>query len=107
MIGHRTRPRSAATIFPALKGQFWKLLLASATGEIFIASDGHQSVRAFVQAGRTGLLVAGFDTGGGDDFFASHFESERRPLHVGTPISDAISFQLSGGAKKHIYALPN
>jgi hypothetical protein len=92
--------------FSSTKRSVLNASLASAAAMISVVSDGQQSVRAFVEDGRTGLLVAGFDTGGGDGFFASHFAAERRPLSVGAQISDAIHLQLSSG-KKHDYALPH
>lgn len=69
--------------------------LASSHGKILIFSDGHQSVRAFVDGERAGLLVTGFHTGGGDGFFATHFAAERQPLEIGSQVSDSIELRLS------------
>jgi hypothetical protein len=60
-----------------------------------VGADGHQSVRAFVDGERTGLLVAGFHTGGGDGFFATHLAAERKPLEINSHISDRIELRLS------------
>jgi len=38
------------------------------------------------------VLVAGFNTGGYDQFFATHYSAERRPLKKGDVIS--ASFRL-------------
>jgi hypothetical protein len=69
--------------------------LASTRGKICMASDGHQSVRAFVDGGRTGLFVTGFHTGGGDGFFSAHFAAERQPLKPGSKLEDAIQLRLT------------
>lgn len=92
--------------FSSTKRSILNASLSGSAGTISVASDGHQSVRAFVEHGWTGLLVAGFDTGGGDGFFAGHFAAERRPLHAGAAISDDILLQLSSGSQQHDYALP-
>jgi hypothetical protein len=41
------------------------------------------------------LLVAGFTTGGGDQFFASHLAVERRPLKKGSVIENAIRMEIN------------
>lgn len=46
-----------------------------------------QSVRAWVDGDCIRLLVAGFNTGGADHFFATHYGSERRPLAEGETVS--------------------
>jgi hypothetical protein len=61
-----------------------------------VLSDGHQSIRAFLQAGdQTGLLVTGFHSGGGEGFFDTHFAAERRPLKPGAKLSDTIQLRLT------------
>jgi beta-galactosidase len=80
--------------FSSTKTGILEASLASARGKISVASDGHQSVRAFVEDGRTGLLVTGFHTGGGDGFFATHFAAERKPLNPGSKIADTILLRL-------------
>jgi hypothetical protein len=81
--------------FSSTKTGILEASLASTRGEISVVSDGHQSVRAFVEAGRTGLLVTGFHTGGGDGFFSTHFAVERKPLNPGAKLSDTIQLRLS------------
>ncbi len=44
-----------------------------------VISNGAQAVRAFVDGPRIGLLVADYNTGGADGFFATHYAAERRP----------------------------
>jgi len=82
--------------FSSTKYSVLEATLASTTAAIRLESDGHQSVRAFLDEQRTGLLVAGFHTGGGDGFFAVHFAGERRPLGAGDRMQDRIRLQLSG-----------
>ena len=69
--------------------------LAGHSHRLWVKSDGHQSVRAFLAGDDAGLLVTGFHTGGGDGFFAGHFAAERRPLQPGTELADTIQLQLS------------
>ena len=45
------------------------------------------AVRAFVDGEKIGLLLAGFNTGGADQFFAMHYAAERKPLTKGEIIS--------------------
>ena len=50
---------------------------------IHIQSDGKHSVRAFKEDDKIGFLIADFNTGGGDLFFAGHHKTEDRPLKSG------------------------
>lgn len=63
------------------------VLSASLTDEsgngLQMVSDGSQSVRAFAEKEKTGLLIATFNTGGGDLFFAGHHKQEDQPLKAG------------------------
>jgi hypothetical protein len=70
--------------------------LADRSNRLRVISDGHQSVRAFLDGNQIGLLVTGFHSGGGDGFFSPHFGAERRPLDPGTILSDTIQLQLDG-----------
>ena len=70
--------------------------LANRSNKLRVISDGHQSVRAFIDRDRAGLLVTGFHSGGGDGFFSVHFAAERKPLNPGTRLSDTIQLRLAG-----------
>lgn len=59
-----------------------------------VASDGSQAVRAFVDGPRIGLLVADYNTGGADGFFAGHYAAERKPLRAGDTISGEVRLEL-------------
>jgi len=69
--------------------------LASRSDRLNVISDGHQSVRAFMDGEQAGLLVTGFHTGGGDGFFGTHFAAERKPLKPGSKLADTIQLQVS------------
>jgi hypothetical protein len=56
-------------------------------------AEGVKAMRAFVDGKRIGLLVAGFNTGGADPFFAPHYASERKPLKKGDVIADKFTFR--------------
>ncbi len=53
---------------------------------LYLSSDNKHSVRAFHENGKIGFLVADFNTGGGDLFFAGHHKTEDRPLKAGDTI---------------------
>lgn len=57
---------------------------------VTMLSGGGQSVRAFVDDGRIGFLVADFNTGGGEGFFSSHYEKDRRPLSRGSTVRGEV-----------------
>ena len=82
--------------FSGTKVAIREAFLAGQSSKLRVLSDGHQSVRAFMDGGQAGLLVAGFHSGGGDGFFSAHFAAERRPLNPGTRLSDVIQLRLEG-----------
>jgi hypothetical protein len=55
-----------------------------------ISPDTRQAVRAWVDGDRIRVLVAAFNTGGYDQFFATHYAAERRPLTKGAAIASAF-----------------
>jgi beta-galactosidase len=63
-----------------------------------VSPDASQSVRAWVDGDRIRLLVAGFNTGGNDHFFDTHYAAERRPLKKGATISSSFKLVLRKGA---------
>ncbi len=92
--------------FSSTKVAIQEASLVDRSDQLRVYSDGHQSVRAFSDSDQFGLLVTGFHTGGGDGFFATHLAAERRPLQVGSAISDEITLQLAADGAGHIHALP-
>lgn len=74
------------------------ILLASLTSEngkgIEVQSDGRHSIRAFRENGRSGLLIADFNSGGGDLFFAGHHQAEDRPLKTSDRMKGSFSVRI-------------
>jgi len=81
--------------FSSTKVAIREASLGDRSSRLRVFSDGHQSIRAFVDGDHTGLLVTGFHTGGGDRFFARHFAAERKSLKLGTQLSDLIELELT------------
>lgn len=69
------------------------LTYADGTG-LHVESDGQQAIRAFVDGGRIGLLIADYATGGADPFFSSHYASDRRPLRAGDRVAGLVRLRL-------------
>jgi hypothetical protein len=69
----------------------WAELLNESSQGIRISSNGEHAVRAWVADTRIQLLVASFFTGGGDMFFASHHQKERKPLKKGDTFRGSLS----------------
>lgn len=61
----------------------WAELANGSNQGVRIESDGSHAVRSWVGEDKIHLLVASFFTGGGDMFFASHHQKERKPLKKG------------------------
>ncbi len=82
--------------FRSTKGRIREAGLSARDGRSFqvVSSDASQSVRAWVDGDRIRLLVAGFNTGGDDHFFDTHYAAERRPLKKGATISSSFRLVL-------------
>jgi hypothetical protein len=81
--------------FCSTKSNITEATLSSQTGSgLSIKSDGKHSVRAFYENGKIGFLVADFNTGGGDLFFAGHHRTEDRPLKSGDSITGSFVLNL-------------
>jgi len=80
--------------FGSTKVGIQEAALAAPWARLQVISDGHQSVRAFLEGERTGLLVTGFHSGGGEGFSGMHFAAERRPLKIGSRLADTIQLWL-------------
>ena len=59
-----------------------------------IQSDGNQHIRAFIDGGKSHLLVANYDTGGADIFLASHYKNERIKIEPGSVVQGSVVLQL-------------
>jgi hypothetical protein len=72
----------------------WAELTDNSGQGIRIVSDGIHAVRAWQGKESIQFLVASFYTGGGDMFFASHHQKERKPLKKGDPFAGSVFLTL-------------
>jgi hypothetical protein len=73
---------------------FWAALSSKRGSGLMLVSDGTRSARAFLDGNRVGWLLADFNTGGGDLFFAAHHRMDDRPLAAGEAIKGSFTVQL-------------
>ncbi|MDR2980930.1 MAG: hypothetical protein LBV12_01640 [Puniceicoccales bacterium] len=81
--------------FRSTKAHIYNASLSNGTTAFVIGSDGTACTRAWVDGDSVKFLVAGFNTGGTDGFFQTHYSKERRPLKAGNKIEG--SFFISVG----------
>ena len=62
---------------------YWASLTDNSNNGFVVLSEADDSFRAFANGDSIGFLVAGFVTGGGDMFYASHLKNERKKLKAG------------------------
>ena len=72
----------------------WSALTAADGRGLLAVSDGRHATRAFLDKDRVGFLVADFNTGGGDMFYAGHHKTFDRPLEKGGAIKGAFRIRL-------------
>ncbi len=72
----------------------WAALSSEKGPGLLLVSDGRQAARAFLDGDRVGWLIADFNTGGGDLFFAGHHKLDDRPLAAGDVIKGSFTVQL-------------
>ncbi len=73
---------------------FWAALTSQKGAGLLLVSDGKHAARAFLDGNRIGWLIADFNTGGGDLFFAGHHKLDDRPLAAGEVIKGSFTVQL-------------
>lgn len=73
---------------------YWAALTNSEGIGIAAVSDGRQSFRSFVKGNSINFLVADYSNGGAEIFFASHLESERRPLKKGDKFEGVVNLKV-------------
>jgi len=78
-------------------GLDWAALTSAKGYGVLLASNGRLAARAFLDGPRIGLLAAGFNTGGGDSFYAPHHQADDRPLAKGDAIKGGFSLRLLAG----------
>jgi hypothetical protein len=81
-------------------GLEWAALSAAGGRGLLVLSDGAPAARAFLDGDRVGWLIAGFTTGGGDLFFASHHKLDDRPLEAGDPVRGSFTVQIASGKRR-------
>ncbi len=88
--------------FIATKMNIRRVLMQNEQGRGFAfwpSTDGPpQALRAWVSPEGIRVLMAGFNTGGADHFFATHYSGERRPIKKGDTIRS--EFTISGTETK-------
>lgn len=75
--------------FRSTKSRIRKASLTNGKASFLVTPSGKspQHVRAWVDGDNIRVLVAGYNTGGADRFFNTHYSGERRPLKQGDTIS--------------------
>jgi len=72
----------------------WAALTSEKGPGLILVSDGKHAARAFLDGNRVGWLLADFNTGGGDLFFAGHHKLDDRPLAAGEVIKGSFTVRL-------------
>ena len=61
---------------------------------ILVNGYGTVSTRTWVEGEMINILIAGFNTGGGDMFFSGYYRDERRPLKPGDEFSGTVDISM-------------
>lgn len=104
-VNHRQKPGHAwaydyhpmgCNDFRATRRNIYHAELCSLKGHgLKVLSDGSQHTRAFIDGGKSHLLIACYDTGGADIFLASHYENERLKIEPGSRVKGSVIVQLT------------
>jgi hypothetical protein len=76
--------------FRSTKMNFTLAILTNGSEKVVARSDGSQSVRCWLDGGKTNLLVASYSNMGAEGFFRGHAEQTDRPLKPGDSISGTV-----------------
>jgi beta-galactosidase len=79
---------------------YWASLTGVNGTGIAVLSDGNSSFRSFVNGGSISFLVADYSNGGAEIFFASHLESERKPLKKGDKFEGEVRLKIVTSKKE-------
>ena len=93
------RPTGAGTLSQPrsrIAGAFGAEPLSQSRSRI---AHAYGAARAFIDGDRIGWLIAGFNTGGGDIFFAPHHRMDDRPLAKGDEIKGRFGLRLLAGRR--------
>ncbi|MBK7710060.1 MAG: glycoside hydrolase family 2 [Bacteroidales bacterium] len=81
--------------FRSTKNNVYWAALTNADGiGIAAISDGTASYRSWVKGNSVNFLIADYSNGGAEIFFASHLESERRPLNRGDKFEGLVTLKI-------------
>ena len=81
--------------FRATRRNIYQVKLHAEEGYgIEIDSDGSQHSRAFIDGGKSHLLIAGYDTGGADIFLSAHYEKDRIKIKPGMDLTGGLIMRL-------------
>lgn len=82
--------------FRSTKANIYHAALSNKAGaELAVYSDGSQSARCWIDGNKTRFLIAEYNGGGSDYFFASYYAMERRPLAIGSELKGVIHLRLT------------
>lgn len=73
---------------------YWAALTGPVGAGIIAVSEGKQSFRSYVNGNKINFLVADYSNGGGEMFFASHLEFERKPLKTGDKFNGEVTLKI-------------
>jgi beta-galactosidase len=79
--------------FRSTKMNITRAALTNGTTKFVVDSDGNQSVRCWLDQGKTNLLVAGYSNMGAEGFFRSHAELIDKPLKPGDRVSGVVQLR--------------
>jgi beta-galactosidase len=81
--------------FRSTKRNITRALLTNGLENLIVLSDGSQSIRCWIEKGKTSLLVASYSNMGAEGFFRPHASLIDNPLKPGDFISGTIRLLLS------------
>ena len=73
---------------------YWTTLTNKQGKGIVIIGKGNTSTRTWHEGNDINMLVAGFNTGGGDMFFSGYYRNERKPLKPGDEFSGTVELYM-------------
>jgi hypothetical protein len=73
---------------------YWAAVTNAGGTGIAAISEGKHSFRSWVNGNLINFLVADYSNGGAEIFFASHLESERRPLKTGDKFEGKVELKI-------------
>lgn len=81
--------------FRSTKMNIKEAALIAGTEKVIVTSDGSESVRCWLENGKTNMLVASYSNMGSEGFFRPHAELIDRPLKPGDSVSGTVHLKFS------------